>query len=95
MTNLRQAKSVLQQVTYGLAIAESALEFEHRDLHWGNVLVRPCAKENLRYTLKGTDVYLPSWGLEVSIIDFTLSRLRKGKPTRWWAHLVFCIHMMF
>lgn len=82
--NLRQAKCVLQQVAYGLAIAESAFEFEHRDLHWGNVLVRPCANEKLHYRLEGTDIYLPSYGLEVSIIDFTLSRLRKDGCT------VFC-----
>ena len=32
--------TVLSKVAHTLAVAEQAIEFEHRDLHWGNVLVK-------------------------------------------------------
>ncbi len=28
------------QTVAALAVAEAAVEFEHRDLHWGNLLIR-------------------------------------------------------
>ncbi len=34
-----QIKSMLAQIALSLAVAENAFMFEHRDLHWGNVLV--------------------------------------------------------
>ncbi|BGP21844.1 other/Haspin protein kinase [Rhodotorula toruloides] len=37
----RDAASVLVQVTQTLSVAEDLKGFEHRDLHWGNILVRP------------------------------------------------------
>ncbi|CAI9736426.1 serine/threonine-protein kinase haspin [Octopus vulgaris] len=82
--NLRQAKNILLQVIYSLAVAESALKFEHRDLHWGNVLVHPCPDDVVDFSIKGIKMSLPLMGMEASIIDFTLSRLSKDDCT------VFC-----
>ena len=78
---LEQARSVLIQVTYALAIAEAKLSFEHRDLHWGNVLVKTTDEEVIEYVLDGRTIPVRSHGVKVSIIDFTLSRLNKGSPT--------------
>lgn len=35
-----QARAILFQVALTVAVAEEAAQFEHRDLHWGNLLVR-------------------------------------------------------
>ncbi|XP_041369980.1 uncharacterized protein LOC121383939 isoform X2 [Gigantopelta aegis] len=79
-----QAKSVLQQVCMSLAVAEDSLEFEHRDLHIGNVLV--CEVDHPTVTCRLCDKHfeIQSHGVHVSIIDFTLSRLRKD------GCIVFC-----
>lgn len=77
--NLEEARSVLHQVTCALAIAEQAMEFEHRDLHWGNVLVKCISDcEDISCCLHGEMVAVPACGVKVAIIDFTLSRLSKG-----------------
>ncbi|KAK5648888.1 hypothetical protein RI129_003780 [Pyrocoelia pectoralis] len=75
--NASQSLSVFKQIAYSLAVAEQACEFEHRDLHWGNVLISKCDKAKLLdYCLNDQEFYMPSNGIEVSIIDFTLSRIK-------------------
>jgi len=75
---MQQVKSILHQVIASLAVAEDALQFEHRDLHWGNVLVKPTTCTQFNYTLQGKPFSIESHGVKVAIIDFTLSRLHKG-----------------
>ena len=65
-------------MTLSLAIAERALEFEHRDLHWGNVLIQRTSESTLNYMLGGASISVDTHGVRVTIIDFTLSRLTKG-----------------
>ncbi|XP_022339342.2 uncharacterized protein LOC111134522 [Crassostrea virginica] len=79
--NIFEAKSVFEQVTFSLAVAEEALQFEHRDLHWGNVLVRKTEVKVHEYVLLGQTFQVESHGVQVSIIDFTLSRLDKDGCT--------------
>ncbi|CAO1622475.1 unnamed protein product [Parajaminaea phylloscopi] len=83
------AAAVLAQVVHVLAAAEETHNFEHRDLHWGNVLVQPQGRSrdagskmdetgamNSQKCSTWSSLLLPSCtGLKVTIIDFTLSRI--------------------
>ena len=75
---LSEAWSVLHQTALGLAVAENALEFEHRDLHWGNVLICRTGDEFIESTLLGEKKIVKSHGVRVILIDFNLSRIKKG-----------------
>ncbi|KAH8040348.1 hypothetical protein HPB51_010128 [Rhipicephalus microplus] len=77
-----EAKSIFLQVACALAVAETALEFEHRDLHWGNILVAPAEKRYIHCRLPQGRFILDTNGVFVSVIDYTLSRLRKDAPLR-------------
>jgi hypothetical protein len=58
-----------------LAIAEECLCFEHRDLHWGNVLLRPLPHaQPLPFTYRDRTIYVANAGVQACLIDFTLSR---------------------
>ncbi|KYN01582.1 Putative serine/threonine-protein kinase haspin like protein, partial [Cyphomyrmex costatus] len=70
-----EACALFLQTALVLAVAEKALEFEHRDLHWGNVLISRTKEQYIYYNLEGREIKFPSKGVKVSIIDFTLSRM--------------------
>lgn len=63
------------QVAISLAVAESQFQFEHRDLHWGNVLVVPTTETSLTFILNGKSIEIRTHGIKATIIDYTLSRL--------------------
>ncbi|XP_067297794.1 uncharacterized protein haspin [Pseudorasbora parva] len=75
LASMAQAKSVLHQVTAALAVAEQALCFEHRDLHWGNILVKNVKHKHNEFILNGTVHSVETRGVHVNIIDYSLSRL--------------------
>ncbi|XP_061881973.1 uncharacterized protein haspin [Entelurus aequoreus] len=75
LSSLAVAKSVLHQVTAALAVAEQQLHFEHRDLHWGNVLVKTTKDKTGNFLLNGTAHSMETRGVLVRIIDYSLSRL--------------------
>ncbi|XP_010594812.2 serine/threonine-protein kinase haspin [Loxodonta africana] len=77
LSSMATAKSILHQITASLAVAEASLHFEHRDLHWGNVLLKKTNLKELHYTLNGKTGTIPTCGLHVNIIDYTLSRLER------------------
>lgn len=75
-----EAKSVLLQVCLSLATAERAFHFEHRDLHWGNILVSPTAIDRQQYMLEDRFFSIDTHGVNATIIDYTISRLDHGRP---------------
>ncbi|XP_054431619.1 serine/threonine-protein kinase haspin [Pteronotus mesoamericanus] len=77
LSSIATAKSILHQITASLAVAEASLHFEHRDLHWGNVLLKKTSLKEVHYTLNGKTSTIPTRGLQVNIIDYTLSRLER------------------
>jgi len=84
--NFDEVRSLLLQTILTLAVGEEACGFEHRDLHWGNVLLDRCSGEGeARFRLRGVDVRVQTAGLKASLIDFTLSRLQAGS-----GEIAFC-----
>ncbi|KAM8967229.1 serine/threonine-protein kinase haspin [Pelodytes ibericus] len=81
LTSVLVSRSILHQVTAALAVAEEELRFEHRDLHWGNLLIEQCESQTLIVSLNGESIHIPSSGIQVKIIDYTLSRLDKDGLT--------------
>ncbi|GFP80389.1 serine/threonine-protein kinase haspin, partial [Phtheirospermum japonicum] len=79
LLNFDEARSLLVQVTLALAVAEAAYEFEHRDLHWGNILLSQKNSATLQFILEGKKIQVKTFGLLISIIDFTLSRINTGE----------------
>ncbi|XP_020551931.1 serine/threonine-protein kinase haspin homolog [Sesamum indicum] len=79
LLNFDEARSLLVQVTLALAVAEAAYEFEHRDLHWGNILLSRKGSVTLQFILEGKKLQVTTFGLIISIIDFTLSRINTGE----------------
>nr|XP_023028498.1 uncharacterized protein LOC111516542 isoform X1 [Leptinotarsa decemlineata]XP_023028559.1 uncharacterized protein LOC111516542 isoform X2 [Leptinotarsa decemlineata] len=74
--NACQAHAMFKQVALALAVAENQLFFEHRDLHWGNVLLSTVEKNKVvNFCLDGETFNIQTKGVEVAIIDFTLSRI--------------------
>ncbi|KAL2941750.1 Serine/threonine-protein kinase haspin-like protein [Bienertia sinuspersici] len=78
LLDFNEARSLLVQVTAALAVAETAFEFEHRDLHWGNILLSRKETAMLQFTLEGRTISIRTHGILISIIDFTLSRINTG-----------------
>ncbi|KAJ4954743.1 hypothetical protein NE237_011526 [Protea cynaroides] len=79
LLNFNESRSLLVQVTAALAVAEASYEFEHRDLHWGNILLTRKNDATVHFTLEGKPMWAQTFGLKVSIIDFTLSRINTGE----------------
>ncbi|KAE9409962.1 hypothetical protein BT96DRAFT_962040 [Gymnopus androsaceus JB14] len=86
----RQACSIFWQVAKGLARAEQLVSFEHRDLHWGQILIkdlrvpiaRPMQQQSLNTPARSHPVKPlmddPCQGIQVTLIDLGLARMDAG-----------------
>ncbi|XP_046477923.1 serine-rich adhesin for platelets [Neodiprion pinetum] len=70
-----ESHALFVQAALALAVAEQSLEFEHRDLHWGNILISHTKDSRVAYKLNDKVYTYPTRGMQVAIIDFTLSRM--------------------
>jgi serine/threonine-protein kinase haspin len=83
-----EAEYVFWRVVSSIAEAESKFQFEHRDLHWGNIVIQRTARPDIEEKLANMslddldnavfddedDFVAPN--LKVTLIDYTLSRAR-------------------
>lgn len=81
-----EAEYVFWRVVSSIAEAESKFQFEHRDLHWGNIVIQRTARPDIEEKLANMslddldnavfddedDFVAPN--LKVTLIDYTLSR---------------------
>lgn len=75
LNNAAQGLAVFDQVAHAMAMAEKALLFEHRDLHWGNILVRESDEKTIPFKHKDECYEVETMGVKATIIDFSLSRM--------------------
>ena len=80
LKNATQGLSIFLQIAHALAVSERALESEHRDLHWGNILVKECeakpeADDIVLFRVSLEETYsVQSAGVLATVIDCSLSR---------------------
>lgn len=72
--NMRQIQSVVKQLIHALALAEEKIQFEHRDLHLGNILIKESTTDKFVHNNESFDIC----GIECTIIDYSLSRMSNG-----------------
>lgn len=79
--NAEQAYALFKQVAFGLAVAEEAYQFEHRDLHWGNVLISPTDQKHATFVIRGRVYRVARRGVAAALIDYSLSRATLRLPS--------------
>ncbi|XP_046977805.1 uncharacterized protein LOC124543600 [Vanessa cardui] len=85
--NAEQAYALFKQVAFGLAVAEEAYQFEHRDLHWGNVLISPTDQKFATFVVRGRAYRVARRGVAAAVIDYSLSRAALRLPAGGRAEL--------
>lgn len=70
----RQACSLFWQVVRALATAENLVSFEHRDLHWGQILVKDVPSKVFDRGVR-LPMDHPAYGVQATVIDLGLARM--------------------
>uniref|UniRef100_A0A915P504 non-specific serine/threonine protein kinase n=1 Tax=Meloidogyne floridensis TaxID=298350 RepID=A0A915P504_9BILA len=79
--NKSQRFSIFYQVALSLAIAEERYSFEHRDLHYSNILISEVTcrererQDKISFYYNGQKIEVRSHGVHASLIDYTYSRM--------------------
>ncbi|XP_065312187.2 serine/threonine-protein kinase haspin-like isoform X2 [Dermacentor albipictus] len=81
LDSARQLLSVLQQVALALAVAEEALQFEHRNLHAGHVLVKKTHDDTCRFRVGGRDIVVNTRGLRAHVTGYGLARMTDAETS--------------
>jgi serine/threonine-protein kinase haspin len=68
--------SLISQVIASVAIAEESMEFEHRDLHCSNILIKQTKQSVASYVLNGCKFDISLNGIKATVIDTTFSRTK-------------------
>lgn len=76
-----QLISVCFQVAFALAVAEGVYQFEHRDLHVCNVLIKPTKKAVATFKYRSVEYTAQTYGMKAVIIDATFSRMAIARET--------------
>ncbi|KAG7820163.1 hypothetical protein KL919_001650 [Ogataea angusta] len=79
-----QALEIFVKIVEILKRGQDAYEFEHRDLHWGNIVIKERSASSATATTQDSlaDLTLDEQSsVEVKLIDYTLSRARIGGQT--------------
>lgn len=80
LISAHQLWDIFIHVAIALARAEAQIEFEHRDLHEGNLCIRQTGEPTLPED-RDTLSYFGHSGLEITILDYGLSRARADSET--------------
>ncbi|KAA1466590.1 hypothetical protein DENSPDRAFT_811728 [Dentipellis sp. KUC8613] len=80
-TGWRQACSIFWQTARALSEAEELVSFEHRDLHWGQILVKDIPSKPSSRKAGAMTMDHPSIGIKATIIDLGLARMDGGSDT--------------
>ena len=103
VTTWSEAAHIFWSVVRNLAVAEDTCEFEHRDLHWGNIMIDRSEEDEIlerlldNLNLEDEKAGLDSgWGgVKVTLIDYTLSRARVDDIVGSVAHYGFEDEQLF